>query len=157
MKHELLTAALLSACWAFGQAPDTTVLNPNYDRALAERLGGDAYGMKPYFLVILKTGTNTTADKELIGKSFRGHLDNINRLVAEGKMVVAGPLGRNDRQCRGIFILDRIKTIDEAKELLRTDPAIAAELLDFEIHEWYGSAALPEYLPISDRIWRRKP
>lgn len=62
---------------------DTTTPNPNFDRALAEKLGGDEYGMKSYFFVILKKGTNTTADKELIGQSFRGHLDNINQLVEE--------------------------------------------------------------------------
>lgn len=68
---------------------DTTTPNPNFDRALAEKLGGDEYGMKSYFFVILKKGTNTTADKELIGQSFRGHLDNINQLVEEKKLIVA--------------------------------------------------------------------
>lgn len=113
--------------------------------------------MKSYFLVILKTGPNTTADKALISESFRGHLDNINRLVAEGKLIVAGPLAKNENQYRGIFILNNIPSVEEAKALLLTDLAIKNGLLDYDIFTWYGSAALPEYLPFSDKIWKSKP
>jgi uncharacterized protein YciI len=113
--------------------------------------------MKSYFLVILKTGTNTTTDKERIAESFRGHMDNINRLAKEGKLVVAGPLGENENKYRGIFILNNLKSLEEAKELLQTDLAIKNRLLDYEIFTWYGSAALPEYLPFTDKIWRSKP
>jgi uncharacterized protein YciI len=136
---------------------DTTTSNPNYDKALAEKLGGDNYGMKSYFFVILKTGTNTTTDKELINESFRGHLNNINKLVEENKLIVAGPMGKNGNSYRGIFILNDIKSEEEVKELLQTDPAIKNGLLDFDIYIWYGSAALPEYLPVSDKVWKSKP
>lgn len=136
---------------------DTTLSNPDYDKPLADRLGGDDYGMKSYFLVILKTGTNTTTDKELVNESFRRHMDNINRLVEEGKLIVAGPLGKNENNYRGIFILNNIKSTEEAKKLLQADLAIKNRLLGYEIFTWYGSAALPEYLPFSDKIWKSKP
>jgi len=29
--------------------------------------------------------------------------------------------------------------------------------LDFELYKWYGSAALPEYIEFSDKIWKVKP
>ena len=151
----LLLIITLSANTAWAQ--NDTITNPNYDEELAKQLGGDDYGMKSYFLVILKTGTNTTADKEQISESFRGHLDNINKLVEQGNMVVAGPLGKNDQQYRGIFILNNISTMEEAKKLLDTDPAINKGLLDYDIYTWYGSAALPEYLPFSDKIWKLQP
>ncbi|HRO76291.1 MAG TPA: hypothetical protein PLP27_09110 [Crocinitomicaceae bacterium] len=131
--------------------------NPNYDQILAEKLGGDDYGMKSYFLVILKTGTNKTTDKELISESFNGHMTNIHRLVEEGTLIVAGPLGKNDQSYRGIFILNNVKSTEDVKTLLETDPAIKNGLLDYEIFTWYGSAALPEYLPVSDKIWKTKP
>ncbi|MFZ4413670.1 MAG: DUF6265 family protein [Bacteroidales bacterium] len=136
---------------------DSTISNPIYNKALADKLGRDDYGMRSYFLVILKTGTNKTTDKELINTSFRGHMDNINRLVEEGKLIVAGPLGKNENTYRGIFILNNLKSLEEAKELLQTDLAIKNGLLDYEIFTWYGSAALPEYLPFSDKIWKSKP
>ncbi len=132
-------------------------VNPNYDATLAVKLGGDDFGMKSYFLVILKTGINTTTDKELINQSFRGHMDNINKLVEEKKMIVAGPLGGNEKNYRGIFILDNVQTIEDAHRLLRTDPAIENKLLDYEIFTWYGSAALATYLPFSEKVWKLKP
>lgn len=135
---------------------DSTISNPNYDHLLAQKLGGDDYGMKSYVLVILKTGTNQTTDKTLINESFGGHMDNINHLVKAGKMIVAGPLAKNDHTYRGIFILD-VTTFEEAETLLQNDSAIQAGLLAFDLYQWYGSAALPEYLEFSDKIWKVKP
>ena len=130
--------------------------NPNYDEALAKKLNADDYGMKQYVLVILKTGENNTATEEETNKLFRGHMENISRLVDEGKLIVAGPLGKNERTYRGIFIFD-VPTIEAAKELVQTDPAIKEKLLDVEFYEWYGSAALAEYLSVSDKIWKIQP
>lgn len=160
MKYFLIITAILLTNLTFGQVKsekDTTNSNPNYDKVLARKLGGDDFGMKSYFFVILKTGNNKTEDKNLISESFRGHMDNINRLVKENKLIVAGPFGKNDKNYRGLFILNNIKTMEEAKDLLQTDPAIKIGLLNFEIFTWYGSAALPEYLPFSEKIWKSNP
>jgi uncharacterized protein YciI len=130
--------------------------NPNYEESLAKKLGADDFGMKKYVLVILKTGENTTATSDETSAAFRGHMENINRLVEEGKLIVAGPLGKNDKTYRGIFILD-VPTVEEAGKLGQTDPAVKAKLLDVELFPWYGSAALAEYLPASDKIWKLQP
>ena len=130
--------------------------NPVYDSALAEKLGGDDYGMKSYMLVILKTGSNKTTDKPFIDSCFRGHMENIGRMVDANKLIVAGPLGKNENSYRGIFILN-VKTVEEANSLLESDPAVKENLLAAEIYKWYGSAALPQYLPDSDKIWKVKP
>ena len=136
---------------------DSSVSNPNYDADLAKRVGADDYGMKSYIFVILKSGTNKSTDKKFINESFRGHLENINSLVEEGKLIVAGPFGENDADFRGLFILQDIATISEAELLLQSDPAIKANLLSMELYTWYGSAALAEYLLFSDKIWKIKP
>ena len=47
--------------------------------------------------------------------------------------------------------------MEEAIDLLQTDPAIKSGLLAYEIFTWYGSAALPEYLPFSEKIWKSNP
>jgi uncharacterized protein YciI len=130
--------------------------NPNYDAELAKKLNADEYGMKNYVLVILKTGENKTTDKEELNKLFRGHMENMQRLVKEGKLIVAGPFGENNLTWRGLFILD-VKTVEEAREITQTDPAIKAKLFDVDLVPWYGSAALPEYLPASDKIWKVNP
>lgn len=160
MKHILILTLLILSNLAFGQSSsikDTLISNPNYNKVLAEKLSGDEYGMKNYFLVILKTGENTTMTKELISESFGGHMKNINRLVEEKKLIIAGPLEKNENNYRGIFILNNVKSIQEVKDLLQTDLAVKNGLLDYEIYTWYGSAALPEYLPVSDKIWKSKP
>lgn len=135
---------------------ETKNTNENYDSELAKKVGADDYGMKSFVFVILKSGENKSTDQELRNKSFRGHMNNIRRLVAEDKMVVAGPFGKNDNDYRGLFILN-VKTLKEAKALLNTDPAISADYLRAEMYEWYGSAALPEYLEASDKVWKVKP
>lgn len=135
---------------ATGQVLDTT-----YDKKLADSLGADEYGMKMYVLVLLKTGSNTITDKVVRDSLFAGHMQNIGRLADAGKLVVAGPLKKNEKEYRGIFILNA-GGIAEAKELLATDPAIVARMLEAELYEWYGSAALPMYLPFYKKLEKRK-
>ena len=118
---------------------------PAYNKALADSLGADSYGMKMYILVILKTGPTNIDRKETVDSLFAGHMQNIGRLASEGKLVVAGPLKKNEKAFRGIFILNA-KTKDEALALLDSDPAVKEKLLEAELYEWYGSAALPMYL-----------
>lgn len=128
-------------------------VNPDYDSLLARKFEADDMGMKKYILVMLKTGTNNTTDKKLQDSLFAGHMANINRLVKINKLVVAGPLMKNEKTYRGIFILN-VQTPEEARILLDTDPAIKENLLAAELYQWYGSAALPAYLDISDKIWK---
>ena len=146
--------ALFACCFCFAVQAQTQ--NPHYNKALADSLGADDYGMKSYIFVILKTGSNKMEDKEKVGKLFRGHLDNIGRLANEGKLVVAGPMGKNDKSYRGIFILN-VKTKEEAQALLQTDPAVKEKLLDAELYEWYGAAALPAYLQTQKQITKQNP
>jgi uncharacterized protein YciI len=122
-----------------------------YDEVLAKKLGADNYGMKMYVLVILKSGSNTTETKAKTDSLFVGHMANMDKMVEMQKLVVAGPMGKNDKNYRGIFILNT-KSIEEAKQLLESDPAIKAKLLEPELYNWYGSAALAEYLPFHDKI-----
>ena len=131
-------------------------INPKYDAELAVKLGADDYGMKNFILVILKTGTNQSTDKNKRNEAFTGHFKNINRLVEEKKLIVAGPFGKNENDFRGLFILD-IASLEAANALLQTDPAISEKYLTAELYPWYGSAALTEYLDASDKIWKITP
>lgn len=160
----LIVFCLLSSiCFAQDKTSDSLgrsenkIENPNYNAELAKKNNADDYGMKAYFLVIFKTGNNKTTDKKFINQTFVEHMENINRLVKEKKLVVSGPFGNNDAQMRGLFILQNIDNINDAKKLLQTDLAVKNGLLIAEIYPWYGSAALQEYLPISDKIWKKNP
>ncbi|WP_130735127.1 YciI family protein [Flavobacterium sp. J27] len=130
--------------------------NPNYDATLAKKLNADDYGMKSYVFVVLKTGTNTSSDKEFIASCFKSHMENIHKMVKENKLIVAGPMNKNDNNIRGIFILN-VTSFEEANALLQRDKAIKENILAVELYNWYGSAALSEYLEVSDKIWKIKP
>lgn len=125
--------------------------NAQYNKALADSLGADEYGMKMYQFVILKTGQAKISSKDSVQQLFSGHMQNISRLVKEGKLIIAGPFGKNDNQYRGLFVF-KVKDKEEAKNLLSTDPAVKEGLLAYEIYEWYGPAALPMYLPYSETV-----
>jgi len=128
--------------------------NVHYKKELADSLEADDYGMKTYILVILKTGDNKHLDKRIQDSLFVGHLQNIGRLANAGKLIIAGPLQKNKKSYEGIFVLN-VKTFDEAKILLDTDPAIKSKILDTELFQWYGSAALPLYLKYHDNVKKK--
>ena len=112
------------------------------DTALMRKLGADPYGMKPYVLALLKEGPNRNQDSATAEQLQRAHLDNIFRMAEEGKLVIAGPF-LDDTDLKGIYIFN-VATVEEAKALTETDPAIKAGRLIMELHPWYGSASLQE-------------
>ena len=142
---------LLQVFMYLGLSSFAQTINPNYDSTLAKTFGADDYGMKMYVLAILKTGSNNLEDKAVKDSLFAGHMQNMGRLVDMGKLIVAGPLGKNDKTYRGIFILN-VTTFEEANQLMETDPAIKEKLLEPELFKWYGSAALSDYLKTSEKI-----
>ena len=132
-------------------AQDKPASPPPYDAALAERLGADQRGMKSYVFVILKTGPKADLTKEESSRLFAGHMANIKRLAAEGKLVVAGPFQENPNRYEGLFVFN-VKTVKEAEALLVTDPAVAAGRFSYDAYGWYGSAAMMEVTSIHNRI-----
>ena len=135
---------------------DSSVLNINYDEKLANQLGADEYGMKNYVLVLLHTGKANISDKEYFEKCFQSHFDQIEKLKSEGKLIVSGPISSNPNALRGLLILDT-ESVEEAVLLLKNDLVIRENILEASYYHWYGSAALPESVKISDKIWKKKP
>lgn len=148
----MLTLAFLIGPFAVKAQPT----NPNYDKALADSLGADDYGMKSYTLVVLESGERESDDRDFVRQCFAGHMANISLLVEQGKLLVAGPMGANDKGYRGIFILNTADST-EAAAMLQADPAISEGFLDAVQYPWYGSAALGTYLHAADKIWKTKP
>ena len=138
----LVLAAILYSMNSYGQANDQG--KTPYDSLLAKKLGADEYGMKSYVMAFLKSGPNKIKDSTAYAQLQRAHLKNIVRLTGEGKLLMAGPFLDN-QSIRGIFIFN-VGTVEEAKKLTETDPAIQAGTLVMELHPWYGSAALQELM-----------
>lgn len=123
-------------------APMALAQESRFDPELAKRLGADERGMRNYVLCILKTGPK---DAEIQGDQrkeiFAGHFANIGRLADEGKLVVAGPFGKNDKGFRGLYIFN-VATIEEAEKLVVLDPAVKAGVFVPDLTPWYGTAAM---------------
>ncbi len=145
-----LLVALLVAIPAVSFAQST---NPQYNAQLAQKLGADEYGMKTYVMAFLKTGPNRLKDSTARMELLKAHLKNISKLAAEGKLVVAGPF-LDDQPIKGIFIFN-VTSLEEAKQLTETDPAIKAGTLVMELHLWYGSAALMQTTELHKQLARK--
>ena len=152
MKFLCFVITLLAFSLSSGSADAQA--NKNYDSVLAKKLNEDDYGMKQYVLVLLKTGPSPATDEKTRDSIFHGHMANIKRLAFENKLVVAGPMGDNDKHYEGIFVFNTA-SIDEARQWLNTDPAIQSKDLDAELYLWYCSAALQQVGPIHEKIMKK--
>jgi len=145
---------LVAAGTVAAQTP-TPAANPNYDAALAAKLGADERGMKMYVMCFLKTGPLRVDDTKKRSELMAGHFGMINRLAAEGKLVLAGPFSEGG-EFRGIYVFD-VKTVEEAQKLTETDPSIKEGYFKVEFIKWYGSAALMEVNGTHKKISKNAP
>lgn len=158
----IFLSACLIACGGEQRAPsptDTsstadTITTTAYDSALAQRLGADDYGMQTYVMAFLKRGPNRNQDSLEAAQLQRAHLDNIQRMADDGTLLIAGPF-LDDQEVRGIYIFN-VRTVEEARQLTETDPAIQAGRLVMELHPWYGPAALPLLNEMHDKVTKKK-
>jgi len=89
----------------------------------------------PVYFTFLTRGDKWTPEKTPATEEIqKGHMANINRLADMKKLIAAGPFGDNGR-LRGIFVF-RVGSLDEAKALTATDPAVQAGRLAMEVHTW---------------------
>jgi len=96
--------------------------------ATPDKLGEVYFGL-------LYRGDKWTAEKTAATEELqKAHLANIMRLAEMKKLVVAGPMG-DDTLLRGIFVF-RVPSIEEARALAATDPAVMAGRLKIEMHPW---------------------
>lgn len=153
-KYFLAAMFIMFSFTIFSSAQTETKKNvSNFDADLAKKFGADDYGMKQYVFVILKTGAAKIDDAETRKKLQSGHMENIGRLATAGKLVLAGPFMEGGNM-RGLYIFN-VTTIEEAKELVKTDPAIREGLFDVEFTKWYGSAALMNVNDLHKKVQKK--
>lgn len=98
----------------------------------------EKWEMTTYQVAFLKRGPNWTPGETPETKAIQeGHMANIRKMGATGKLVIAGPFA-DDGDLRGLFIF-RVDTLEEAKALAEQDPAVKAGRLVLEWHPWYAA------------------
>lgn len=148
MKKLILSLAFIFSAISLSFAQE------NFDEALAKKLGADEYGMKKYVIAFLYRGDRVSEYSEAERAEIqKGHMANITKLAEEGKMVLAGPFFGNE-ELRGLFFF-AVESLEEAKVLTESDPAVKAGVLKMDLKEWYGSAALGLVVEISEKLAKK--
>jgi len=97
--------------------------------------------MTTYYVGFLTRGPKWTPEAtEGTRKLQEAHLANINRLASTGKLVLAGPF-MDGGNLRGTFVF-QVGSLEEAKALCDTDPAVQAGQLVVELHPWYSAKGI---------------
>ena len=109
--------------------------------AAAPNIGPHGYEMTTYYVALLYRGPNWSADDTPERqKIMQGHLANIGRLADEGKLILAGPF-RDGTDLSGMFVF-QVASLEEAKALCDTDPAVQAGRLRVELHPWFSAKGI---------------
>jgi uncharacterized protein YciI len=96
----------------------------------------EAPRMTTVYLVLLEKGPAWTKDVTPASQATQeAHLARIRALWQEKKMIVAGPI-EDGEDLRGIFVLSAA-SLDEAKALAASDPAVKAGRLQPVVYPWW--------------------
>jgi uncharacterized protein len=161
-KNAFLSLTMAMSVWLIpvGRAQDkcasidSYLASDGYDELAAKRFGANDNGMKKYVIAFLKRGPNRPTDQTKAEELQAAHIKNIQRMAAEGKLVLAGPF-MDDGELRGIYVFS-VESLEQAEALTKTDPAVKAGSLIMELKEWYGSAALMAVNGIHKKLSRAK-
>jgi uncharacterized protein YciI len=138
--------SLLLASWLFmltySYAQNTQLNGIKYDSALAKRSGADARGMKRWVIGILTDGSVHISDSAENMRVQVALLKNIERMIDEGVLILAGPILGNQKP-KGVLIFN-VSSVPDAKKLMESDAAVKAGVFEIEYYPWFASAALTE-------------
>ncbi|MEP7338829.1 MAG: DinB family protein [Acidobacteriota bacterium] len=90
---------------------------------------------KYHFALLRRVPNSTVGSSPEDQKLLLDHLWGIRRMMDEGKMPAAGPVG-DAGDLAGIFVF-ATESLDEAKAWVNTDPMVRAGRMTAEIHPWY--------------------
>lgn len=110
----------------------------SYDEKEAHEIAA-SMNMTIYHIYLFKKGPIWTAEESPeLDVLQEKHLANLKRLRDIGKLVLNGPLLDSfalSGEIRGIGVL-KTETMEEAKQLLDTDPMVQVGRLVYEVHAW---------------------
>ncbi|KAA3635126.1 MAG: hypothetical protein DWP97_05425 [Calditrichaeota bacterium] len=105
-----------------------------------------------YYFGMILSGSERSQSNEEAAEIQKAHLANIGRLADEGLMALAGPFWNEDNsnKIRGLFIYE-VDSIEQAQELVDTDPAVQKNRLAVDVYPWIGSKNMTYTEPVEMR------
>ncbi len=134
MKKLLIALLLLSPLTILAQKKALKPEKNRKDTLQTNKVQEEKFEPITLYFVMLTKGSNRTQDSVTAERIQEQHMANIRKLATAGKLLVAGPF-LDDKNWRGIFIL-KADSFAEAEQLIKTDPAVIAGRLGFELHPW---------------------
>jgi uncharacterized protein YciI len=99
------------------------------------------FEMDRYVLGLLFKGPKWTVERTPeVQRIQEGHMANIQKMAATGKLIVAGPTGGTE-DLAGIFIFHGV-TLEEARAMAAPDPAIESGRLALKLYPWFAGKGL---------------
>lgn len=87
----------------------------------------------PCYLILFKPGPNWIAGKKVFEQPLRPHVEYMQKLYEERKLLYAGPFSDDSG---GLAIL-RASSHAEAAQILAREPATSQKIFEAEIHPWF--------------------
>ena len=126
MKTTMKTTAACLAAWLMLGLP-----------APAADTQSTQYKMVTFYLCLLVTPASPAKPPADTAQLQLDHLAHLKSVMAGGKGVIAGPMA-GDGRLRGILVL-RVGSMEEARAIADSDPAVKAGQLAIEIHPWFAA------------------
>lgn len=152
----LALAIAASACASDPKCPRTPAPEPAAQPAPAAQAAPKPkeFQLEPYAFVILRRGPAWTPEKTEASEALqREHLGHLRHMAEIGKMVVAGPFDdQKDETMRGLCLYRT--SLDEARALAESDPAVKAGRLKVEVLTWYTEKGAMMF-PIAEALRKK--
>ncbi len=113
-----------------------SVLVASAQREFKINEGDTTFIMKRYVFMLLDAGPTPVDSATEVGLQ-QGHLNHLNKLAEEGKLIVAGPFEGGGNH-KGLLIFD-VETVEEALKLEADDPKVEAGRLQMNAFYWWGA------------------
>ncbi len=149
----LLSLIIIHCSESFAQQKKTSPPEIKYNAEKAKKLGADELGMRNYVIAFMRAGPVKLTNTREVTLLRKAHLQNMQKMFQEGKLLLAGPFTDN-QSMKGFYLFD-VSSIEEARVLTVSDPAVKAGALVMELHSWYGTAALREIPDIHKQIQKK--
>ena len=113
-----------------------TCENKDHNEITVDFIHDEVARAQTYFLVLLYLGGRQRDDQDELDPLQFEHLTHMFRLRQQGKLLLNGPLLKDDK-LRGICIYN-CETIEEVESHVAADPMVQAGYLKADISPWLG-------------------